>query len=180
MNTKKILIGSAIILLLCIGVLTYLYFKDANKTPSQDPNNITYEIKPLPNPEIPNSETLLLSTATDPVTTANFYKTATKMIESTVYLSNSKNYSVLYFSRDNYFLIDLMGYTVNELQKYRGEAEQVLLTVLNISKEDACKLKVQTNIGQTYNEELSGVDYGLSFCPNGIEIPGATPTGKFR
>jgi len=66
------------------------------------------------------------------------------------------------------FFIGLQG---NDLYTARENAEQGLLDKLGITKDDACRIKVTLGVAFSVNEKASGVNYGLSFCPDGKPLP---------
>ena len=169
---KKIIIASVVVIVLCAGLLLYLYvFKKPAEPAPGGSTIVNYEIKPLPQPQIPAGETVTLNTGKGPVTVKNFYKTAEKIIEASVYLTDNKNYTIAYFTRGNYFLIGLNAYTGAEANIYRQTAEQDLMSKLGIGPDSACKLAISEQIPQSYNSDLSATDYHFSYCQDGLKIP---------
>jgi hypothetical protein len=175
MSLKKVIIFGSIVTAICVGVLVYLYLFKNNKQTNIDDTKITDQIQPLPTPTIPAGETISINTGGGDVMVNNFFKNPQMVIESSVYLTENKNYSLIYFNDSKYFLIALYARNAEDANTYRKLAEQDLLSKLGIGPETLCKLKVSAQIPYSYNSELSQ-DYHLSFCPDGLEIPGAQTT----
>jgi hypothetical protein len=155
----------------CIAALFYFFgFGNNNNQDSQ--NNITqYQIQPLPSPTIPAGENIQITSNSGAITVKNFILNSLKIVENVVYISENPNYSILYFSNTNSFLISLFAYTAKDANLFRSAAEQELLLKLGIGPEVACKLKISQNVPNSYNPDLSSTDFGFSYCNNGIEIP---------
>ena len=164
---KLIIIFFIVLLIITLTILGFIAFR-SKKPANNSSEPIIYTIKPLPSPKIPIGNSTNLITNQGEIKVNNFYKNAKKIIEATVYLKETQNYSIMYFSRTNQFLISLNAYNEDEADSYRSQAEQDLLSILGITQEDACKLILQTQVPYSYNGELSKLDYNLSFCPNGI------------
>ena len=79
----------------------------------------------------------------------------------------SAGFSMVYYEMDNSYSIAVLNEPIAE---NREAASKYFLEVLQISEADACKLKVY--IGTTYdvNQELSGQNLGLSFCPGAVKL----------
>lgn len=82
-------------------------------------------------------------------------------------LAQESSYMIEYFSKDAVFNITLTG---KDLLQSRVAAQNKLLQILGITKEDACKIK--TNVGAPFsvNQELAGKNLGLSFCEKSIDL----------
>jgi hypothetical protein len=76
-------------------------------------------------------------------------------------LSNEKDYHIVYYGPDQSFLITLYALPIPETQK---KAEDALLYILNISKEEVCKLKVSIGVPYQLDPNYIGVRLPLSFC----------------
>lgn len=95
--------------------------------------------------------------------TNNFYKTAVMKTDEALVLATNDRYDIVYYFRDgSSFLI-----TINSLpiQENRLAAETDLLSILGITKKDACRLDVNTGVPGSTDPALAGTSYGLSFCP---------------
>lgn len=76
-------------------------------------------------------------------------------------------FNIAYFKNDQSFLITLEA---EPLKQNRQLAEQELLKMLQIDEQSACRLKVSLVVPYEISPDLSGKDYGLSFCPNGVSF----------
>jgi uncharacterized protein YxeA len=138
MNKKNIYI-IIIVLVMIIAGLSYYYFANKNKLPITTTQGTVKinDINKNPVQTFPNSDVE--------------YKTTT-------------NYTLDYYAKDKSFIITL---TNSNIQMARNEAEAGFLSTLKISKEQACQLNVQLGVPFSYNVNNSGINFGLSFCPNG-------------
>lgn len=93
--------------------------------------------------------------------TRNPVQTATGAME----IAKTEQFNIVYFSEDQSFLITL---TAKPLQEARDGAERSFLQKLGIREAEACRLKVSLTIPFDVDENLSGRNYGLSFCPFGV------------
>lgn len=82
-------------------------------------------------------------------------------------LGQNVGFSVAYFKEDNSFAIAISGKPTDE---YRKRASEYLVESLQISKEDACRLKVYVGVTFDDNPNLSGKNLGLSFCPGSVQL----------
>ncbi|MDR3642100.1 MAG: hypothetical protein P4L74_00540 [Candidatus Doudnabacteria bacterium] len=99
---------------------------------------------------------------------SDFTKHPQEVLGATTVIKQNDNYSIVYFPVDQSFLITILAQPV---QQNRDAAEQLLLSQLQVSEADACKLAVSLTVPAGVSEQLAGVDYGLSFCPNGKAFP---------
>ena len=166
---KKPIIIAGVIIVIALGIIAFL---SLTSNPQPQPAPKVYPIAPLPSPSTPAGDTTTLTTPQGPLTVNNFYKTANKTIEATVFLADLPDYSIVYFSNTNQFLINLNAYTAADALKDRQMAEANLLKILGITKTQSCQLTLHEAVPFSYNESLSTADYGLSFCPNSLPIPG--------
>ncbi|TAK95555.1 hypothetical protein EPO05_03825 [Patescibacteria group bacterium] len=83
-----------------------------------------------------------------------------------VVVKKTNRYEILYYAyQEESFLISITDGV--DPQGARAVAEKDFLTTLGVNEADACKLNVSLTVPRYANQELAGVDYGLSFCPNG-------------
>lgn len=96
------------------------------------------------------------------VSVNNFYKIKinTNPRGDTLF-SQSTDYQIMYFSKEEQFLISIMG---SPFEEKRALAELNFTQVLGITQEEACKLNVIINTPSFANPEESGTNYKLSFC----------------
>jgi hypothetical protein len=99
--------------------------------------------------DISTADILIIQTATGPVTVKNFYKRAVNVVPSAVEIVNvyqsSKvdGYQIVYTPQNRTFIITLTVYTPNGFAAARVAAERALLSVLDIQRGDACRLKIE-------------------------------------
>ena len=94
----------------------------------------------------------------------DFTKSPARVDGDTTVIAENNNYSIVYFTADQSFLITILS---DPAQAGRIAAEQELLVKLNVTQDEACKLKVALTVPAGVDEQLAGKDYGLSFCPSG-------------
>jgi len=88
---------------------------------------------------------------------------------NTIILKNNQDYAISLYKPGLLFGIIIYN---KDIEKTRLTAEDYFLNILDISKNDACKLKIGLYVSRYTNEEIGGgVNYGLSFCPNGKPFP---------
>ena len=89
------------------------------------------------------------------------------LADNSVIFKETENYSFYYYPQDEWFSITLLS---PNLENARQDAEKNFLKALNIDENDACKLNVYLGTIYEISPEISGINLGLSFCDNGIEI----------
>lgn len=82
--------------------------------------------------------------------------------------SSVPDYSIVYFEDKTTFVVTIYK---RPLSDTRLLAEQDLLKKLGLSEKEACNLNVNLGTIASVDENLSGKNFGLSFCPNGISFP---------
>lgn len=170
---KKLIIIGGIFGIILAGLLIYYFIFRTPPTTETDPQEVVYNIPAIPNVQVPDSDTLELVVGSEKITVNNFYKTAQKIIENSVYIKDLQNYSIIYFADKNNFLISLNSYTGSEAKINRPLAEQELLTALGIGPDTACKLNISEKIPISYNADLSTLEFGFSYCEGATQIPGS-------
>jgi hypothetical protein len=84
-------------------------------------------------------------------------------------LEENNDYKILMFdNKETTFLISLN--VIDNIPEIRSKAENDFLKILNVNKEEACNLKVSLSVPKEASTTQVGVDYGLSFCPSGIQF----------
>lgn len=73
------------------------------------------------------------------------------------------SYQMVYFPQSQGFLIDIQK---KPFLKVREEAEKDFIKKLGISKNEACRLKVNIVVSCYVDEDHCGINYPLSFCKN--------------
>lgn len=139
--TKKRNIILSIILFFII-VLIFLFFNSRNK--------------------------ILISTENKNIYINNIYKNP--IIEypnKDIVFKDSPAYSMFYNNNEQLFNITILD---SDIQKARNEAEKEFIKTLDVTKDEACRLNVNLGIPYNVNAQKSGINYGLSFCPNGVQF----------
>ncbi len=178
---KNIFIGTGIIVFLLFMIGGYFFWKLlSNQTPEtiiipednsiQQPNKPNIK-KPENTVQTPKEGDILVSTKDNgDISVNDFFKNKKTIVypEWGASLKDDPFYSLLYFTVDKSFLIVLEG---GDLHTVRFDAEKEFLTLLGVTEEEACQLKVVMSVPAGVNKKASGHDYGLSFCPSGKQLP---------
>lgn len=152
MNNKllKFIIIAGVILLFLFCVIAALDYSQKKTVESQ--------------PAAP-SAVINIATPKGQVQINDVTKNPIQQVQDTVVVDRKSNFNIVYITSDKAFLITLES---QPLQPARDAAEQAFLSDLQISKGDACKLTVSLSVPYDVGPDLSGKNFGLSFCPNGI------------
>lgn len=154
-NKKNIILGViGFIMIVIVAALAYA----AVSTPS----NTATPLPPGANPTA-SSNTVGISTPKGNVIVNNFTQNVLSKTESSMTIADTNDYQIIYFQKEGNFLITLASQPATAA---RIKAETAFLSILNINKEQACKLTVALKIPYSVDENLAGPDYGLSFCPH--------------
>lgn len=166
MSKKTIIFGIALIVL-AISVIVLFVVVQAKKANSPEHAFTLKDTGPKVDQVIvPDSEELNLITPTGgSVKVNNFYKFAAFIAAPSVYLYDSPEYSIIFSESTKDFDIVLYAYDAKEANSLRAQAQNDFINILGISEAEACQLPVLLEIPYSYNQELSGKNYGLSFCP---------------
>jgi hypothetical protein len=116
-------------------------------------------------------EKLIIHTKSGDVPVTNFYQNPQIEIfdkDKDAIIKNDPNYQIMYYGKYQSFFISLLG---GNLHAARKISEREFLKILNITKNQACKLPVSVSVPHFVNHNASGTDYGLSFCPDGKPLP---------
>lgn len=148
----------AIVSLIILGLLVFIFgfFSSLKKPPTSTTRPLS---SPIPSPIIPTTETIEISN----IKVNNFYKSAERIDGAmNVYIVDEPDkYQILYEESFNQFLISILSSPFEEL---RNEAEQRLISDLEIQPQEACSLNVFITTPDFANPDFSGKAYGLSFC----------------
>jgi hypothetical protein len=182
---KNIIIGINIFVLV-LGIGGFIFWKMNQKepVPVNNPNTIfpfggnsTTTTTPTPTTIIEQTNTvpegMIKIKAKDGgyVIMKDFYQSPYTQIldqQKDASIKDSIDYNIEFQPEILGFLIDLRG---KDLCKARENSEQGLLDKLGITKEEACRLYVDLGVIFSVNAKASGVNYGLSFCPEGKPLP---------
>jgi hypothetical protein len=140
MNKKIIYTVLFIIIILIAGVAGYYYF-------------------------VINSGKLAVNTQSGTVKVSNITKNPVETFSnSDIEYKKTNDYYLDYYAKDKLFVITIVN---PDIQTARNKAEQDFLSTLRISQDEACQLNVQLGIPYSVNPDKAGLNFGLSFCPNG-------------
>jgi hypothetical protein len=164
---KKIRTIYAIFGVATVLVISYSFFHYRALAPgntiSTSGNGSTQLAFQMPTQE---QDRMTIPTKNGNVSTKNIYKSLpSSSTQNGVTMRDNSNYHMAFYPTPQPgFVITIMNPSI---QKTRDTAEKDFLEILDIPQEDACKLSVSLAVPFTINEAASGIDYGLSFCPNG-------------
>lgn len=102
------------------------------------------------------------------VVTNDFFKDSLETRDGITYLESNEAYTIMYDNSLNEFTVTLYVTATYQAEQLRNIAEGVFLKKLGITESEACKLTVNLQVPFSSSAELSGVNYGLSFCPGSI------------
>jgi len=167
--SRKFYIATIIITIsvAAIIVLTFIYFQGKNKTavPAGIPSGNEKTINLLPIEEIVKKPKLEINTGKEIISINNIYKNSDKILSNNgVAFEDNDDYYIAYYPDDNSFTISISN---RDVDLGRERAESKFLNDLGITQEQACKLTVILGIPYRVSENLSGQNFGLSFCPGG-------------
>ena len=112
---------------------------------------------------------MTIDTGKEKIEISNVYKNPIEIFpNSDVAYKKTADYYFDYYANDQLFIITLIN---KDIKTARENAEKDFLNTLQINQEQACKLNVQLGVPFSVNENAAGINYGLSFCPNGIAFP---------
>jgi hypothetical protein len=116
-----------------------------------------------------NDEKMFIETKDGNVATNNLYKSPVENLDKNgVLFEENAGFHSSFYPQDQGFLITILD---TNIEKGRRDAEENFLQDLGITKDEACKLKVDLGVPSFVNQDAAGKNYGLSFCPNGKPFP---------
>ncbi|MDD4901686.1 MAG: hypothetical protein PHE24_00965 [Patescibacteria group bacterium] len=139
MRKKNIYILIIILVIIAAGIIGYYYLSNINKL-SITTNKGTVKVNDItknPAQTLPDSVLVYKATA---------------------------DYTLNYYAQDKLFIITIIN---SDIQAARVKAEADFLATLKIGKDQACRLNVQLLVPFSVNADAAGINFGLSFCPNG-------------
>jgi preprotein translocase subunit SecF len=143
---KKVLIAISIAVLIPAFLFLFLFFMNKN--------NIVDE-----------EEKTVVSSKNKQLPIADYRKTAEKIIDDKdAVIKSNDSYEIMgsFYNNKNSFIIFIKN---SNFEKTRQDAETYLLTILGITRDEACSLEVSVVVSPDVDENLND-NYGLSFCPN--------------
>jgi len=155
-NKKKLLIISIIVLILIIWIVGYII---SNKEKPTEEIVLSPMPSPTSAPYIPPQSSKI---DVNGVEVNNFYKNALMTQDDGYALfDQTTRYKIAYIPVDDSFLISI---TDNPFETIRKEAEAAFILKLGITKEEACRLKVNISTNIRINPSYAGQNFPLSFC----------------
>ncbi len=167
---KKIII--ILIILIILFIISVLYFT-ANKkealSPTTAPGSVSLPVAKFTVPS-QTEEKMTIHLEKESFSVNNLYKNPVRRLEddSVTFLENS-DFTMLFYPKDQSFSIALLS--SENLAVTREKAENAFLQKLEISKEQACKLTGFLGVPYSISPEISGINFGFSFCPSGKPFP---------
>lgn len=158
---KAIYLSIIIVLLIGVGYLGYLIYA-AKKTPTQQ------------NSGSKETTSFVVDTEKGPVQVANPRRNAAKIITpSDVVMKENSDYVISFFdySGEKSFLISILSTDVNSA---REKAENDFIQSLQITRAQACQLKVALFVSAESSPATAGEDFGISFCSSGKPFPSSS------
>jgi hypothetical protein len=122
---------------------------------------------PNPGPGTGTGAKIDISTPQGAVTVNDVTQHPVKEVEDTVVVEENKQYSIIYFKSEKTFSITILS---TPAQESRTAAESAFLKDLGVNFSGACKLSVSTFVPFDVDQNLAGVDFGLSFCQSGRQF----------
>ena len=165
------ILGVLVVVVLGLVAGGFWLYKNSNSggtPPAPDSNSNSNSDFPAPasgsvpvvSENFPDTSLLDLAAKDGVVTVKNFYKNIVASEEDSLVIARTTEYFITYQKTQNYFWIAITG---GDFKQSRLEAESAILTLLGISKEDACRLDI--SVGAPYGSQIpAGEKSGLSFC----------------
>lgn len=117
-----------------------------------------------------NSESkIIIPTSSGSVVIPDVTKNPVEVSGDAVAVSETSNFHIVYNFSDKSFIITLLSLP---LQKSRDAAEEEFLKKTSLSPGQACQISVSVTVPFNVDETASGKNYGLSFCPASLALPG--------
>ncbi len=179
---KKILILAGLVIILCAGFI-FLYVTQKNdENPDMTQDDTTFPVGSDTQTnnnnqtidDNTNSSTTDSENTDDTVTRAQVNTDAILARKETIdigsgsYIIAGGNdtkitppYQIVYYAPDDSYIISLYSTPVRDV---RVSAEEEFLSIVSLSKKEACTLKVLVGATNDVSEKFSGRNLGLSFC----------------
>ena len=164
--SKKFYLITILITLAIAAIIVSLFIYYKNKTQQNNAtevpkeNAISYESLPIE--ELAKEPNLDIETSKGVVSINNVYKNPLeKLSNNGVSFADSADYYMAFYPQDSGFLITIKNSDVISAER---KAEDSLLKQLEITKDQACQLKVSVTVPSSVSKKYSGGVYGFSFC----------------
>jgi hypothetical protein len=155
-NRKKLIFAIGTVIMV-VFIVAGLVLPDIDTPPTPTPHDDIRRDTSGGNVIIPTGEKI---TASGKIV-ENFFKKGSINPRGDVLISNTKDYQINYFSKEDQFLISIIG---RPFETARKPAEREFLTALNIDEETACDMNVIITTPNFANPNEAGKSYPLSFC----------------
>ena len=147
-------------------VALFMYFESKSKDQQEIIETETSDVENnnghLPIEELAKKPNLNIQTEEGVITINNVYKNPVERLSMDgIAFAKNENYYMAFYPQDEGFLISINDHDVVPAAK---KAEDDFIKQLNITKEQACKLKVSITVAFDVNEDYAGGNYGFSFC----------------
>ncbi len=114
-----------------------------------------------------SGDKISVKTPVGQVQTKNFLQNFVEQSGDALVLAKTQDYDIVYYKQDQVFYITLLS---QPLSKAMDAAEKTFVEKLGVDVGQACQLKVVVRVPFSVDSGASGVDYGLSFCPNSKKL----------
>lgn len=153
-----IIIVLGVVVLFGLSLLLYLR---SGTQPNQGDN-----VEPIGDlkSDVPTNSSLSIPTASGPVIVSNFLQQHDAVEQGYTVFFQTPTYALGYDGPSRQFLIHTYALNLAEFQKITREAENKLLSLLNINPAEACKLNVTITNFRADDETISYKSFPLSFC----------------
>ncbi|MEK7598135.1 MAG: hypothetical protein AAB487_00155 [Patescibacteria group bacterium] len=160
-SVKITLILLALLVLVIIGYFLVVKPKKTIPPSSVSPSAPTAEFIIPP----PDAKKMTVPAEKESIDTNNLYNNPIyKLPDGTVTFLENSDYTMAFFPKDKLFNIAILSSTLKEA---RNKAEGAFLDTLGVTKDQACELNVSLGVPYGVSPRNSGLNFGLSFCPNG-------------
>ncbi len=163
-----IIIGLIVLLVVGVGVVL-IFQKNPTAQPPTSGGTGTLPVVNSSTTVFPTGTTMTIGTPQGSVVVNNIYINPSYITsdKETVVFKAASAYNLVYNVNDSTFEIALLA---KPLDAARAAAEAALLSRLNISKSDACKLNVWEAVPVSVDPNYAGQNLGLSFCSSAFPL----------
>jgi hypothetical protein len=176
-NKQKIVVLSIATFLLVSAVVFYFVISGEKTSNDNIPQNIPVDTSSFPSASnsplkkipSPDEDKMTLNTKGGYVEIKNLYKNPVeKLSNDGVAVRMTPEYHIYFYPQNQGFLLTIVD---PDIWSARNKLESDFLQALEITKDQACQLNVDLGIPASYSPQAAGINYGLSFCPNGKPFP---------
>jgi len=158
MNKKEVIFITIFVLVLVVLVVYVIVLLKPEESVYPDVTEV--EIN-----RITEYDKLLYPSEQGSVEINNFTKQAVELTPERIALLLEGSQGIVYSPNDWTFYITINPTTIEEMQILRTEVENKLLSILGVTQQDACKLRVVIRtLPAPYVTEVDSQTFGLSYC----------------